>query len=130
ISKHPVFSDPEFEDLRRISLDYIIPNFDRLPEDSLTILVSNQRFIEAFMAGLNQEMSRELLWREFPTDLRGTYFRKLWDTRDDLSGNPAAADIRPMHEWTGVLGSQSERAQNLLVLVVRGKLLEKYPNTL
>jgi hypothetical protein len=128
IARHPVFPDPEFEDLRQLSQDYIIPNFGELPENSLTLLASNQRFIEAFMAGLNHEMGRELLWREFPTDLRGTYFQKFWDTRDNLSGG-SAADIGPMHEWSGTLGAQSERPGSFLVLVVRGELFEKYPNT-
>ena len=31
------------------------------------------------MVGLNHEMARELLWREYPTDQRGTYFRQFWD---------------------------------------------------
>ena len=30
--------------------------------------------------GLNHEMASELRWREFPTDLRGSYFRSFWDT--------------------------------------------------
>jgi hypothetical protein len=32
------------------------------------------------MVGLNHEMASELRWREFPTDLRGSYFRSFWDT--------------------------------------------------
>ena len=31
------------------------------------------------MVGLNHEMARELLWREYPTDQRGSYFRQFWD---------------------------------------------------
>ena len=31
------------------------------------------------MVGLNHEFARELLWREFPTDQRGSYFRQFWD---------------------------------------------------
>ena len=31
------------------------------------------------MAGLNHEMARELLWRGYPTDQRGTVFRRFWD---------------------------------------------------
>ena len=48
---------------------------------------SNPRTIEAFMAGLNHEFSSELLWREFPADLRHTAFRRFWD-----GGAGAAAD--------------------------------------
>ena len=39
------------------------------------VLETNPKFVEAFMVGLNTEMSHELLWRGFPTDQRGTYFR-------------------------------------------------------
>ncbi len=125
---YPVFPDPEFDDLRQISQDYVIPNFSQLRQNSLTLLLSNQRFIEAFLAGLNTEFGRELLWREFPTDQHGTYFSKFWDTRDDLTGD-GRADIKSMVEWQGDLGGQSERAGNFLVLVVRGQLFEKYPHT-
>ena len=31
------------------------------------------------MVGLNHEFARELLWREYPTDQRGSYFRQFWD---------------------------------------------------
>ncbi len=37
--------------------------------------------IEWFRRYLNHEMSRELLWREFPTDQRGTYSSQFWDPR-------------------------------------------------
>ena len=33
------------------------------------------------MVGLNHEFARELLWREYPTDQRGSYFRQFWDVR-------------------------------------------------
>ncbi len=44
-----------------------------------TLLRTNNRFIEAYLVGLNHEMGRELLWREYPTDQRGTYFRIVLD---------------------------------------------------
>ena len=44
-------------------------------------LKTNRRFMEAYMVGLNVEMGRELLWRGFPTDQRGTYFDHFWGVR-------------------------------------------------
>jgi hypothetical protein len=129
VRAHPEIDDAMFEDLRKQSQDFILPNFADLPENSLTVLVSNQRFIEAYMAGLNYEMSRELRWREYPTDLRGTYFSRFWDTHDDLSG-ANSRDIQDMHTWTGELGASSGRAGGFLVLAVRGDLLKAYPNTI
>ena len=35
-------------------------------------------------------MSSELLWREYPTDQRGTFFRQFWDTSVALSADTAS----------------------------------------
>jgi hypothetical protein len=130
VMAHPEFPDAMFEDLRARSQDFIIPNYGDLPADTITILAPNQRFIEAYLAGLNDEMARELLWREYPTDQRGTYFRRFWDTRDDITaGANPPGDIRRMHEWSGALGAQAARSGAFLVLVIRGELLRKYPDT-
>ena len=60
------------------------------------------------MVGLNDEMGRELLWRQFPTDQRGSYFRQFWDVGDAIESRclEAAAqveeellDITKLHTW-------------------------------
>lgn len=131
IMAYPEFRQPVYEHLHKISKDFIIPNCNDIPQNSLTILEPNSAFIEAYMAGLNHEMARELLWREYPTDQRGSYFRKFWDTKDSITTDSSLLnpDINPLPDWTGDLGSNSLRADNLLVLVIRGELLLKYPNT-
>jgi hypothetical protein len=110
--------------------------------DSVGLAVTNQRFIEAYMAGLNHEMTRELLWNEFPVDQRRTYFRQFWDTSGCvLDGSPAPPeqlrDIQILREWdkTKGLGEHSPRTPgggtaSLLVLVVRAQLIRKYPNVI
>ena len=133
IMAHPEFSEPVYEYLEKISQNFILPNIDQLPNNSLTLLESNQRFIEAYMAGLNHEMARELVWREFPTDKRGTYFNQFWDIKDNIMAEEGTsmADIKKMHTWKGALGTHSGRDKSAnLVLVVRGELLNKYPNTM
>ena len=129
VMAHPVYDDPMFEPLSKLSREFILPNVSDLPRDSITLLEPNTGFIEAYLAGLNTELGRELLWRGFPTDRRGTYMRTFWDTRDAI-GHAPRADIKPMHEWTGSLGDQSILPSEKLVLVIRGELLQKYPNTL
>ena len=123
-----------YEEVKKISQDFILPNVELLLENSITILQTNQRFIEAYMAGLNHEMARELLWREYPTDQRGSYFRQFWDTEDNLfEDNPEMRlDIQKMHTWQGNLGGHAMQNPEggYLVLVVRGQLLIKYPNTM
>jgi hypothetical protein len=128
IMAHPVFPDPMFEPLRGLSQDHIVPNVSDLPRDSLTLMEPNRRFIESYMAGLNHSFAQELLWREYPTDMRGTYFKSFWDTRDALS-DPGRDDITAMDGWKGALGAQSALPAGVLVLVVRGELLEKFPST-
>ncbi len=141
IMAYPKFAEPVFRYLKKISQDYILPNIDKVEKNSITIVQTNQKFIESYMAGLNHEMSRELLWREYPTDQRGTYFRQFWDVTDNILENDAEKklDIKEMHNWRKDLGQHHNRkaASNAtedddgyLVLLIRGDVFKKYPNTM
>jgi hypothetical protein len=77
---YPEFHRPMYHFLKELSQEYILPGLENIPQNTVGLLQTNRRFIEAFMVGLNHEMASELRWREFPTDLRGTYFRSFWDT--------------------------------------------------
>jgi hypothetical protein len=110
--------------LNELSTEYFLPNINLIEQNSITFLESNQRFIEAYMVGLNHEMSRELLWRGYPTDQRGSYFRNFWDSIDD-----SYQGISEIHTWNKKLGENSATDNSgLLFLVIRGDLLNKYPN--
>lgn len=133
VMAYPEFQEPMYTYLLKLSKDYLIPNIDKLPKNSITLLETNQSFIEAFMVGLNHEMARELLWREYPTDRRGSYFRQFWNTHDNLlEPDPAKKlAVTELPTWQGHLGTHSPSGKNAtLVLVVRGELLVKYPDTL
>jgi hypothetical protein len=148
IMAHPSFKDAMYKPLRDLSADLLVPNLNQIPNNTITLMESNARFIEGYMLGLNHEMSRELLWREYPTDQRGSYFRQFWDVADTVirdASTPAEReesmrDIQPIHEWnsTSALGTHDNRdlptgaepGDARLVLVVRGELLKKYPTTL
>jgi hypothetical protein len=125
---HPRFPDPLFEPLRGLGQDYVLPNIADLPRESIAVMEPNGRFIESVLAGASSEFARELLWNEFPTDQRGTYFSRFWDARDAGVDAPPP-DIKDLTDWTGQLGGQSGRTGGLLVLVVRAELLVKFPNT-
>ncbi len=146
IMAHPVFPDPMYKPLRDISSELLMPNLNLIPNNSISLLETNRRFIESYMVGINQEMGRELLWREYYTDQRGSYFRQFWDVSDfvnrDTDRTPQELeeelrDIKPIHTWrknTGLgahenreLPSGSEDGAARLVLVIRGDLLKKYP---
>ncbi len=77
----PEFPQPMFETLQEVSNEWVLPGIGQLQPETLGLVEPNQKFIEAFMVGLNHEMARELLFREYPTDQRGTYFRNFWDDR-------------------------------------------------
>jgi hypothetical protein len=77
---YPEFHRPMYHFLRDMSQENISPGLENVPQNTVGLLQTNRRFIEAFMMGLNHEMASELLWREFPTDHRGSYFRSFWDT--------------------------------------------------
>ena len=136
---YPEFQDPMYKALQDLSEDYFLPGIERIPENSFSILSTNQRFIEAFLLGINHEMSRELLWREYPTDQKGSYFRKFWE---NIDGMPEANefDIKEITSWTkagpdnnlAALGCNhpgGTDANNRVVVSIRGDLLKKFPNT-
>jgi hypothetical protein len=146
-SLQPLFAAPAYErpmylPLSEISFDWILPGVNSMKRDSIGLAVTNQRFVEAYMVGLNHEMTRELLWNEFPTDQRGTYFRQFWDISGcvlDGSTSPPDQfrDVELLRLWDKLkgLGEHSPRTGSggtsaLLVLVIRAQLIQRYPNVI
>jgi hypothetical protein len=122
----PEITAPVYEYLARLDPERFLPGVGEIPDEAITLLETNTRFIEALLVGLNTEMNRELLWRAFPTDQRGTPLRHFWAWVD---GNP---DIRAIHEWpeSNTLGMNSRSGPGgQIALLVRGRLLRRYPNT-
>lgn len=140
---YPDFEDPMYEKLRDISPELLLPNLNLIPPNTISLLVSNPVFIESYMVGLNHEFGKELLWREYPTDTRGSYFRQFWDVKGLITNETnlpaeelveAWKDISPpIDRWPGAstLGTHNrQHGKTNLVLVVRGELLKKYPRTI
>ena len=94
VMAHPVFTQPMYRPLRDISSEFLAPNLGLIPNNTISLMETNQRFIEAYMVGLNHEMACELLWREFPTDQRGSYFRQFWDVGDIVNHDPTRSQAR------------------------------------
>ncbi len=122
VMAHPIFDVPAYLYLARVDRSRFCPGIDEIPADSVTLLETNPRFVEAFMVGLNHEMNHELVWRTYPTDQRGTPFRTFWDRLD------GQADLGPVHQFgPGRLGRHLIDAEPQLVLLLRGDLLRRYP---
>jgi hypothetical protein len=124
----PSFPQPMYESLRDLSPELLLPGVGTIDLDTVTLLNSNPRFIEAYMVGLNHELASELLWREFPSDQRASYFRQFWDTRGIPAPMPQLPQIRdwnPTAELGGNFGGGAH-----VVLLIRGELLRRYPDAL
>jgi hypothetical protein len=142
VMAYPKIDLPMYEPLKAISIELFLPNINLIPQNSVTLVETNQKFIESYMIGLNYEFGRKLLWREYPTDQRGSYFRQFWDVRsvinsEGLSENELKEklyDIPPLNDWpqASVLGEHNNRQSagehgEQAVLVIRGELLKKFP---
>ena len=120
----PVFPRPAWELVRDHAPGLLLPGLHRVPQDTATLAETNPAFAEAILVGLNHEIARELLWREYPTDQRGSPFRRFW-------APGGADDVPAVHTWDeGALGGHTAAAvDSRLVLLVRGRLLFRYPGT-
>jgi hypothetical protein len=120
----PRFKHPMYEPLYRYDRDWMIPGLGLIQRPEMaTLLRTNNHFIEAYMVGLNHEMARELLWRDYPTDQRGTYFESFWTGEPEL--------VAELHEpaWdAGGLGEHVKKElDGRIVFLVRGELIRRYP---
>ncbi len=130
----PDLSEPTYRALAEISHDWLLPGVDTLPADTTTLVESNRTFISSFLVGMNHELARALLWREYPTDQRGSYSRQFWAHRN--TGDPANQyDLKhPLHASPDLtleqLGEKPGDVASPLVLVVKGDLVRRYPGML
>ena len=123
----PEFDQPMYAWLKALDQQYLLPGVGKIPKNTVGALQTNSEFVESFMCGLNHEMARELQWRRYPTDRRGTYFRQFWK----YIGKDQK-DITKHHTWgTNALGNNRAAGieDDRVVLLVRGDLLRAYPNT-
>jgi len=99
------------------------------------------------MLGLNHAFAQMLLFNEFPTDQRGSYFRQFWDSTKNTSYQmnvnstaqsaaiESSYDINVITNWLGNnLGlnpslTSSFSSASDVILCIRGDLLKRYPKT-
>ncbi len=144
VMAHPRYYLPTY---KWLGGEWVLPGVEQIDANSVTLLESNDAFVEAFLVGVNQELARELLFQGFPTDRRGTYCRQFWGSRivpfpphlDPLTREADEwraqfrDDIEPIHTWRkdADLGENGLRQTdpNRAVILVRGELLSHYPGT-
>lgn len=142
---YPGFDDAMYAKLRDISTELLLPNIGLIPPETITLLKTNPAFIESYMVGLNHEFGRELLWREYPTDTRGSYFQQFWSVDGIVPPAPAPGtagptadqlkamyrDIAPIDGWpsASVLGKHRPPQRpnhGDLVLTLRGEIVKRH----
>ncbi len=125
----PKIKKAMYRPLVSLDKDYILPGIENLQNNGVTLCEENRRFIESYLVGCNHEMGRELMWRHFPTDQRGTVFSYFWDPVQSV--NPPE-DIKDIHLWNQVLGKNKSGLSSSpnLVLIIKGDLIRRYPSTI
>lgn len=126
---------PGWRILRDHAPTWLLPRAELLAEGEVAALVTNQRFVEAFLLGLNTQARGELRWRGIPLASDCTPLRRFWDR---LVGDPPAeeADIAGVHAGTwppaSDLGEHPPDPPPVprLVLAFRTTLFRRYPSTL
>jgi hypothetical protein len=129
VMAYPKINDSMYKGLADLSNDYVLPGIEYIENNGVTLCEENRRFIEAHLVGLNHEMGRELVWRNFPTDQRGTIFSFFWDP---AVARNAPTDIKEIHRWQSQLESNKDNIGQgaNLVLVIKGDLIRRYPSTI
>lgn len=129
----PRFDVPLSRWLVDIDPEVIVPGLGEVADDTVMLLEPNRVFVEAVLAGANDALVRELAWREFPVDARGSAFRVFWDGADGV-------DALEMKRWTKLLGqhaapANADNAANAAntanaAVLLRGELFRRYPDLL
>ncbi|HEX6886542.1 MAG TPA: hypothetical protein VF143_00435 [Candidatus Nanopelagicales bacterium] len=126
-SLSPRFGAPMAGSLAELGQEWLLPGLGEVPANTALALRTNASFVHAFMIGLNHELGRELLWREFPTPLTATFFQRFFDNAVDPT---APVDLDPLAEWgdrpLGAASTTDER----FVLLLRTELLRRFPEAL
>jgi hypothetical protein len=131
----PGLAIPVWRRLAAIAPDWLLPGVGELGEDSVIALGTNPVFVDALLTGLNHKLLEEARWRNLRVATGCTPVRTFW-FRADGTGGDLVDDVVGIQRWpTGSeLGDPSHRPTGLtgadLVLVFRGRLFERYPDTL
>jgi hypothetical protein len=121
----PRIDVPMVDLLREQGLDWLLPGIGSLPDDRILLAEPDPAFIEAFLAGANHEMSRELLWRRYPADRGTSVLTGFWDRG---AQEDAVSDVPDLISWTGALGTHLDPSARLGVLIARGELFRQHPD--
>lgn len=105
--------------LARWDIDWLLPGVRNLPAETVVILESNDAFVASFLIAANEEILRELTWREVPHEPRTALVPCFW--------KPGVVDLDTAKDWTeGTLGSHV--AMDETWVLVRSALWQACPD--
>lgn len=85
------------DELIRWDSEWLLPGLKDVPAESIVVLSPHGAFVEAFLIGANEELLRELLWREIPHRAGAPLAPCFWE--------PGVPDLDVTSDWSGELGS-------------------------
>ncbi len=110
---------PLVESLISSTPELLLPGLTSLGDNVVTLLGSRADGIAAALMGANHELAREILWREIPIAPGDAWWRSFWEAGTEDLLTPA--DDRTLAELL-------EPDAVPLVLLVRGDLIERFPD--
>jgi hypothetical protein len=125
VMAYPTFPVPMALELLRTQPEWFLPGLGAYPTESVALLAPNNQFIESYLVGLNHELVRELLWREYPTDRRASSFRRFWPRQG------TDVDVPELHRWdrsTPLGGHCDLSGDAFALLIVRGEVVRRFPD--
>jgi hypothetical protein len=122
VMAYPTFPAPMALAMLAETPEWFLPGLGGFPPEKVTLLEADDAFIESYLVGLNHEFMSELLWREYPTDRRGSPFRRFWP-------RPADADVPELHTWNQQLGQNVLlQGEEFALVLVRGEVVRRFPD--
>ncbi|MCC5947346.1 MAG: hypothetical protein JJT89_02730 [Nitriliruptoraceae bacterium] len=137
----PGLDVPVWKLLREHQPEWLLPGLGTVPDDRVLAVQTNAVFTDALLVGLNTSLVARLRRANVAMAPGCTPVRTFWSRVIDVDekGNPIDPrrldDIIGVRGWTtGDLGDPAHRPRQArdddLVIVIRGALLERYPDTL
>ncbi|MDQ1495856.1 MAG: hypothetical protein QOG69_2339 [Actinomycetota bacterium] len=131
----PDLDIPAWQFLRDHDPNWLLPGAGTLPEDGVVAVSTNPTFVDAFLLGVNTQITSELRFRNIPMRTGCTPLRQFW-ARTNPATESYDDDIVGVHKWsaTSALGSTDHQtpasASADLVVVFRTPLFRRYPQTI
>ena len=94
VMAHPRFEYPMYEPLHRYDREWMVPGLGLIPRpDMATLLETNNRFIEAYLVGLNHEMGARAAVARVPDRPARDLFLLVLDRAAGAGRRPARAPL-------------------------------------